>query len=353
MAQALANIAELHLHHLSAFMSDPDDKSDYLSRQGLGQRTTTTPMSAFESGAPAFQVPEESELTMPVFAEETTQTSTPLPITSGRIPCITVLAGPEEGQSLTLEHGSDAIIGRGPDCRLRLTDSGVSRQHTRIFEQGGDFFAQDLGSTNGTFVGERRITSHPLKDNDMVRVGTTTIVKFRLMDPLEANHFDRVMAAALRDSLTGLFNRRCFDERLAAEFAASRRHNRELAFMIFDIDNFKKVNDNFGHVVGDGLLRSIATAIKNGVRTEDLAFRYGGEEFAVIARETSMKGAVLLAERLRQAVAATKSNGLRATVSIGVACLNATMTMEQLIEIADARLYVAKHQGKNRVVFED
>jgi len=321
---------------------------------GLAHRATTDALPASsDSGVPAFPVAEDSDLTMPVFAEETTQASSPLPIVAERIPCITVLAGPESGQSLTLEQGAQAIIGRGPDCNLRLTDSGVSRQHTRIFEKDGGFYAQDLGSTNGTFVGEHRISTHPLSDNDVVRVGTTTIVKFRLMDPLEASHLERVMAAALRDGLTGLFNRRCFDERLVAEFAASRRHGRDLAFMIFDVDNFKKVNDNFGHVVGDGLLRSIGTAIKNGVRTEDLAFRYGGEEFAVIARETHVKGAVLLAERLRQAVASTKSNGLRATVSVGVSCLDATMTMERLIEVADARLYAAKRQGKNRVVFED
>lgn len=336
--------------------SKPPGAASSLPSHTLSQTSEALPtlprLGERPSGIPASPMPEAGDLTLPVFAEETTQTSMPLPLQRSRIPCLTVITGPEEGEHVSLEDERPAVIGRGQDCRLRLTDGGVSRQHARVFATGGLFFVEDLGSTNGTFVGETRVKLHQLQDNDLVRIGTTTIVRFRLMDALEAGHLERVMAAALRDALTGLFNRRCFDERLAAEHAASRRHGRPLALMIFDVDNFKKVNDNFGHVVGDGLLRAIAGALRQGVRQEDQVFRYGGEEFAVLARETPLEGAVLLAERLRQAVATTKANGLKATVSIGLAMLAAGKSIQELIETADARLYRAKREGKNRVVYD-
>src|SRR5207237_430473 len=105
--------------------------------------------------------------------------------------------------------------------------------------------------------------------------------------------------AALRDPLTDLYNRRHFDERFTAECAAARRHKRPCSLLLIDIDDFKVVNDSCGHQVGDDVLRIVGKALQETLRQEDEVFRFGGEEFAIIARETAVPGALELAERLR------------------------------------------------------
>lgn len=154
------------------------------------------------------------------------------------------------------------------------------------------------------------------------------------------------------DALTGLSNRRALDENLAAEFTLSKTQNRPLAILMFDVDHFKKFNDTYGHDQGDRVLKAFARAVQAHVREVlDIVCRYGGEEFMVIARETSQEGALLLAERIREAVEAMRVDGLKVTVSIGVAGVRETGATSpgNLIELADAALYRAKKAGRNRV----
>jgi diguanylate cyclase (GGDEF)-like protein/PAS domain S-box-containing protein len=161
---------------------------------------------------------------------------------------------------------------------------------------------------------------------------------------------------ATRDGLTGLANRRCFDDTLAAEWQRAQRQCQPISLLMVDVDNFKAYNDANGHLGGDECLKRIATAVASEMRANDLVARYGGEEFAVILPNQSLKGAAIVAERIRSRVELLRlPNGLaplrQVTVSIGAATAIAgpDNTASELVAIADAALYRAKHLGRNRI----
>jgi diguanylate cyclase (GGDEF)-like protein/PAS domain S-box-containing protein len=161
---------------------------------------------------------------------------------------------------------------------------------------------------------------------------------------------------ATRDGLTGLANRRCFDETLHAEWARALRQRQPLSLLMVDVDNFKAYNDANGHLGGDECLKRIATAVASEMRANDLVARYGGEEFAVILPNQSLKGAASVAERIRTRVEQLQvpnrlPEGPHVTVSIGAATAIAAPdnSASELVAIADAALYRAKHMGRNRI----
>jgi len=161
---------------------------------------------------------------------------------------------------------------------------------------------------------------------------------------------------ATRDGLTGLANRRCFDETLHAEWARALRQRQPLSLLMVDVDNFKAYNDANGHLGGDECLKRIATAVSSEMRANDLVARYGGEEFAVILPNQSLKGAAVVAERIRSRVELLQvpnrmAPGEHVTVSIGAATALASPenSASDLVAIADAALYRAKHMGRNRI----
>jgi diguanylate cyclase (GGDEF)-like protein len=169
--------------------------------------------------------------------------------------------------------------------------------------------------------------------------------------------FRRVASQATTDSLTGLANRWAFDEELALEWRRAERVGDPLALILADIDDFKAVNDRYGHQVGDQVLRKVGEILSSNVRQVDLAARYGGEEFAVIVPETDLKGAIQLADRLRTALASEEvelpnGNRISVTSSFGVAVKDALPRAEDLVARADEALYEAKGAGKNRVAPE-
>ena len=164
-----------------------------------------------------------------------------------------------------------------------------------------------------------------------------------------------------RDALTGLYNRRYFSDRLEQEFHRGQRHQRPVSLIMVDIDHFKRVNDTYGHLVGDTVLKGVATLLLDQTRTIDIAGRYGGEEFALVLPETPLADAQRVAERLRERVAATvlhriKKEGLEdeplhCTVSLGVASFAGTGydSPAAFLHAADTALYAAKNAGRNRV----
>lgn len=161
---------------------------------------------------------------------------------------------------------------------------------------------------------------------------------------------------ATRDGLTGLANRRCFDETLHAEWTRALRQRQPLSLLMVDVDNFKAYNDANGHLGGDECLKRIATAVASEMRANDLVARYGGEEFAVILPNQSLKGAASVAERIRTRVEQLQvpnrlAPGEHVTVSIGAATAIASPdnSASELVAIADAALYRAKHMGRNRI----
>jgi diguanylate cyclase (GGDEF)-like protein len=153
------------------------------------------------------------------------------------------------------------------------------------------------------------------------------------------------------DGLTGLRNRRSLDETLAAEAARAVRYELPLSLILFDIDHFKKVNDEHGHQAGDRVLARVGEVIREGTRTTDLAARYGGEELAVLLPHTGPAPAAMLADRLRAAISCVTFPvaGLRVTASAGVASLDASGCPTALVDAADRALYAAKHEGRNCV----
>ena len=195
------------------------------------------------------------------------------------------------------------------------------------------------------------------------------MLQFALRDRIEASlrlataelqHANADLAArASQDGLTGLANRRCFDEKLADELHRAQRGGHDVSLIMMDVDFFKKFNDQYGHVAGDACLQAVAGAVARSVgREEDLAARYGGEEFAVIMPQTDAAGALQVAEAIRMAVEALQiahaasANGV-VTISLGAATLRPSQdrqaTSSELIRQADALLYQSKNSGRNRV----
>lgn len=155
------------------------------------------------------------------------------------------------------------------------------------------------------------------------------------------------------DGLTGLRNRRAFDEKLLDEHQRNARTQHPFSLLLIDVDHFKSYNDNFGHQAGDDALGEVARIMQYTVRNYDMAARYGGEEFAVILPNTEKKGAMELAERLRRAIERAEWQNRKITVSIGVATIGFDQSIPLLIEKADRALYTAKERGRNRVVDAD
>ena len=163
--------------------------------------------------------------------------------------------------------------------------------------------------------------------------------------------YQKALDAAHRDPLTGVNNRTSMDETIDREIQLAHRHTTPLSLLAMDVDHFKQVNDTYGHAIGDCILKAIADAAKSAMRTSDIIFRYGGEEFLILLSNTSRGGARLLANRLRKRVADTlvdcEGHNLSATVSIGISCLQTGDGREQLFSRADAGLYEAKAAGRN------
>ena len=160
---------------------------------------------------------------------------------------------------------------------------------------------------------------------------------------------------AITDSLTGLYNRRYFNDRAREAVSAASRHRAPLSVIVFDIDNFKRVNDTYGHSVGDHALMAIAKCVQCAIRKPDVISRVGGEEFHVLLPDTGITGALNVADRLRQAIReceiATEQTRIKLTCSFGIAQMSATDGhIDSVLKRADAAMYKAKQSGRDCVV---
>ena len=176
-----------------------------------------------------------------------------------------------------------------------------------------------------------------------------------LFDITARKHAEQQLAAlAQTDPLTGITNRRHFFEQAEAEFARAGRYQRPLAIMMIDIDHFKQINDTFGHLVGDEVIKFVAAECQRHLRVTDIFGRYGGEEFICLLEHGSIEAAYRTAERIRQVIAEAQldlhQQTIRLTLSIGIATLNEPeTTLNELIKYADQALYLAKSSGRNQV----
>jgi diguanylate cyclase (GGDEF)-like protein len=267
---------------------------------------------------------------------------------------LTVLWGANMGMTFPL--GETAVVGRSSQADIQLWDHAVSRQHCRLEREGGTYILTDLGSLNGTYVNWQRVTRLPLADRDRIQLGNS-LLQFAYYDRLEEAFFFQVAAAALYDPLTGLHNRRFFLEHLQREMAFARRHSFPLHLLYLDLDNFKLINDRWGHLAGDQALIQVARQLQDQVRQEDLLARLGGDEFVLMVRGVPEAQILQLAKRLRQAVQSLPlqvgAEVIHLTCSIGVASwlsLSAETSVQSFLEAADQALRRAKMQGGNREV---
>ena len=262
------------------------------------------------------------------------------------------------GQVLSVAE-TPFTMGRHATNQLPIDDDSISRFHARFVCEDGKYFVEDLGSRNGTFLQGKRITRAEIRDDDWVQLGARVAFRFTLTDSRQEGLLRKLYESSTRDALTGAYNRRHFDDRLRAEIAFAVRHATDCALILMDIDHFKRVNDTYGHPAGDEILRHLGGLANRALRTEDVFARFGGEEFAVILRGASTRGAGRLAERLREALnqqhAVYEGQEIKVTLSAGCAALSccATPAPDEVVAIADRRLYAAKQGGRNRVVASD
>jgi len=279
---------------------------------------------------------------------------------SGRRPCLVVLAGAEAGRVIPLSQGVQAI-GRTGEATIVVPHSSVSRAHAEFDVRGPEIvLVRDLGSTNGTRVNGTTIgeSLHMLKVDDRIRLSKQVLLKFSLQDAMESELQEDLFCSAMRDGLTGAFNKRFLLARMEEEFAHATRHSRPLALLVMDLDHFKKINDTFGHTAGDQVLISTAQLIQANLRSEDIFARYGGEEFVILMRETNLETARLVADRMRSSLSEEhvlfEGTPIRTTMSIGVTAMppvHVSSAMEFFVR-ADRLLYQAKQTGRNRVCSE-
>lgn len=247
------------------------------------------------------------------------------------------------------------VIGRGNECEVRISDNSVSRRHARIQPTADGYYAVDLQSTNGTFVNDVPAAMCKLKDGDYLRVGNC-IYRFLMGGNVEAEYHEEIYRLTIIDALTDIHNKRYFLDFLDRELARSSRYDRPLSLVMIDIDCFRAINEQLGHLGGDFTLRELAARIKGNVRKEELFARYGGEEFAVVLPETNVEGASTLAERLVAVINSKEfqyeDRTYQVTISVGVSTTQGEkdITPLELIRRADEKLYQAKREGRNRVV---
>jgi diguanylate cyclase (GGDEF)-like protein len=272
-----------------------------------------------------------------------------------RSACVVVIHGEGLGRRADIDE-QPVVVGRSQEADLHIPHKSVSRQHCELWRDGDVYRLRDLGATNTTRVNENPVQETVLHDGDHLTLGES-ILKFISHSSVEAQYHEEIYQLATHDAMTDLYNRRHFIETVEKEIARAMRHQRPLTMCIIDVDLFKPVNDRYGHISGDNVLRQIAGLLHRHVRNDDAAARIGGEEFAVLLPECGTEAAYGFAERLREAVAEVvfRPGGepQHITVSIGITAMTSERdTCSRMMAAADAALYRAKSEGRNRVCIQ-
>ena len=271
---------------------------------------------------------------------------------------IILIAHPDNqrlGSRYRLSPGSNLEIGRSAAVGISLPEvKSISRKHARLRYVGRHVTVEDLGSTNGTYV-----NGVPVKGKATLKSGDrfqTAAVHFKFLheQDVESAYHLAIYELVARDGLTEIYNKRKFDEELQREFSRALRHERPLALIMFDLDEFKRINDTYGHLCGDFVLKQVAQAARDLVRPEQVFARVGGDEFVILAPETNGAGAEALAQKIRERILSLDYRygeiPIDITCSFGVAELTRDMTgVQDLYQAADDALFQSKRGGRNRV----
>jgi diguanylate cyclase (GGDEF)-like protein len=280
-----------------------------------------------------------------------------------RRPVLVALAGELMATPIPLER-AEVTLGRALEADVRVNDGKASRLHASIKSEvdavSGEsvFKIRDLNSTNGTLVNGRAITEAVLRHGDKILIGSQ-LFRFELLDEIDRAFQQQIQRLLGHDELTGLLSSKSFFTELRREAARAEQNSQQFCVLMMDLDHFKAVNDNYGHLVGNRTLQDVGVIIKAALRSGDVAARFGGEEFAAFLLDADYLQGLVAAERVRQgiegAVFSAASEGatpaaqrFQLTVSIGVACFpDDARDPIRLVELADSALYRAKRNGRN------
>jgi diguanylate cyclase (GGDEF)-like protein len=248
-------------------------------------------------------------------------------------------------------------IGRNADNQIALEFNGISRYHFKLHSSGETHVLEDCGSKNGMYLNNKKVESlTPLAKGDIIKVGSIALKYLPKGDP-ERLTYDKLNLEANTDKHTGCFNKTYFNNKITLEVNKSKVTGDPLSLVIFDLDHFKKLNDNYGHDAGDFVLKEMAQLIRaGGIRENDVFARYGGEEFVILLPKTNLKQSFEIAERLRKLVENHQfiydGKRLPVTASIGVADYRQGVnTGTDLFKRADEAVYKSKEGGRNQVNF--
>lgn len=274
---------------------------------------------------------------------------------------VILIAHPENqrlGSRFRLSSGTTIEIGRSATVGISLPEvMSISRKHARLRYSGRVVTVEDLGSTNGTYV-----NGQPVHGKVALRSGDrfqTAAVHFKFLherDVENAYHL-AIYELVSKDGLTEIYNKRKYDEEVQRELARALRHQRPLSLIIFDLDEFKGINDTYGHLCGDFILKQVATLARELVRPEQILARVGGDEFVILAPETTADGARTLAMKLGERISDFEHQygevKIPVSCSFGVAELSPEMISPQaLYQAADRALLRSKRDGRRRVTLD-
>ncbi len=285
------------------------------------------------------------------------------------VPALLVIAGPDAGRVHRL--AGDTVLGRDERCDLVLRGEGISRRHCVVQAEPSEmgaaedsaeraasgFRLRDLASRNGTWLNGRPVQQAVLRPRDRMGLGADTLLRFLWLDEGELALHHRLYDAAVHDDLTGLATKGVLLTHLDLRLRESLLTRQPLTLALLDLDGFKQVNDQHGHLSGDRVLAEVAGRLVRAARPTDLVARFGGEEFCVVAPGVGSEAAGRYGDRLRAAVSLgryrTRTPGARVRVTASVGCAVYTahgeLAPSQLFSEADAALYRAKEAGKDRV----
>ncbi len=272
-------------------------------------------------------------------------------------PAIVVLVGPNGtvGRQWLLTK-EETTIGRSPDCDVYINDNSLSRSHAKIVLTHSGVSIVDLNSTNKTAINDFSLapmTTNKLQNNSRIKTGN---IIFRFLDKgnIEIITNQQLNDKAHKDALTGAYSKGALLEKGPELITRSVNLNEPLSLITFDLDFFKKINDNFGHLAGDYVLKELGRVLNDKlVRANDFLCRFGGEEFIILLQSTHLKTAVEVAERIRTTVESHQfifdQKKVPVTISIGVSQLQQNEYWDSFYERADKALYQSKQNGRNRV----
>ncbi len=275
---------------------------------------------------------------------------------SKKTPAITLLTGENLGKVYKLTNGIELLIGRDPENHIPIDVASFSRKHCILRMENNVVTIKDLNSTNHTFVNGKEVDTATLKNGDRVSFGDICVFKFSLLDKLDLEINTMLFKKATEDILTGVHNRTYFQESFKVEFMFHKRVNMPLSLIFYDFDNFKKINDTYGHICGDMVLKQVSGTVQKHIRKIDFLARYGGEEFVVLLKNTSYHDAMKIAKKLQQTIAdeviSFETAQIKVTASFGVVTYqnNNFKSPEEMLVKVDAMAFRAKKEGKNKVV---